>query len=344
MKLKPNQLDKLKETPRQPKFDLHYWADFIELKCLFNPDGVFSKDDFLDCYNSNKDFRAKESTFEITDTDDDTEDEQHDLSDRAYRNDKEELFADDCFKMIESRMYLFKEYYPITLSENGRAVFIKNRLSWKNRCYTFLLFSSALNYFFVHKSVLTSCFEVFSLYILKKILPVKAEAHLFGSSNSILKVSRYKGHIWDKFNQLKKDLNEIILKIKKEDFSPNNVGDGGFDFIAWVPNGDNQSHLITFTGQAACTDEWCNKKYTSSSSALASIIPISVPPVNLAFIPFSVRRVDGSWHEAHEIGECVLLDRQRLINHFENDRKSYLSLPCDEIIIDLLKIKETPYN
>jgi hypothetical protein len=339
-------LDKVKETPSKDDFDLHYWADYIEIKCLFSPDAVFTRDDFIDCINSNKDFTSKNSGLEEYDADDESPDvyEEQLYADKAYKNDKEERFAEDCFKILESRLKLFNEYYPFTLSDNRRAMFRNKTLTWKHRCYSFLLFSSALKYVQPYQSVLTSSFEIFSLFVLKTLLPAKAEAHLFGAANSIIKDKRYKGHIWLKLNQLKTDLNEELIKAKKTDFSATDSGDSGFDFIAWIPNGDNQSHLISFTGQAACTHKWADKKYTSSASALRSLIPVSVPPINLAFIPFSVRNMDGTWHRSGDIGECVLLDRQRLLNHFENDRKAYLSLPCDKVIMELLKLKETAYN
>ncbi|HLK29096.1 MAG TPA: hypothetical protein VKT28_11005 [Puia sp.] len=333
-------LEKLKETPSQKKFDLHYWADYIEIKCLFNTDNVFSKDDFLDCIKSNKDFSPKENLI-----DKDEEDyEEFNLNEKAYKNDKDERFADDCFKMIKSRITLFEEHYPFTISKNNRAIFKKKTFTWKNRCYIFLLLSSSLKYLRRHQSIFTSSFEIFSLNVLKALLPPKAEAHIFGSSNTILKKRRYKGHVWLKLNQLKNDLNEEHIKAKKEDFPPTDSGDSGFDFVAWVPNGDKQSHLMVFTGQAACTSEWYDKKYTSSPSALISLLPLSVPPINLVFIPFSVRIADGSWHRAHDIGQCVLLDRQRLLYHFDNSKSYYLSLPCDKIILELLKLKESAYN
>lgn len=336
-------LNKLKETPSNDYFDFHYWADYIEIKCLFNPDGIFTKDDFLDAYNSNKDFNSKKSSNDYFNEDENWSSDIE-LTDVAFTKDKEERFADECFKMLVSRSHIFKDYYPFEINDSRRKISCKKKLVSKNRCYIFLLLSSSLKYFKQQQSIFTSSFEILSLNVLQNLLPEKAEAHFFGSSNSVLKRRKYKGHIWDKLNQLKTDLNEDIVIAKKSDFPTTDYGDSGFDFVAWIPNGDNQSHMIIFTGQAACTIKWYEKKYSSSSSALKSLIQVSVPPINLVFIPFSVRNCDGSWHRKHDIGECVLLDRQRLLFHIKENSMAYLSLPCDKVIQELLKIKESAYN
>src|SRR5687768_11122497 len=39
---------KLDRTPRAPKFDVHVWADYVELLCLFNVDGEISRIDVVD--------------------------------------------------------------------------------------------------------------------------------------------------------------------------------------------------------------------------------------------------------------------------------------------------------
>ncbi len=339
-------LNKLNETPSKDDFILHHWADYIEIKCFYSPDGVFTKEDFLTCIKENKDFTAKNNGLDLyDDIEGEYEEDNPAFNDKAYKNDKEERFADDCFKVLESRIRIFKQFYPFTQSKEKNAIFREKIFSWRNRCYTFLLFSASLKYAGDQQAILEASFDSFSLHVLKALLPARAEAHIFGASASLLKKQKYNGSTWKKLNQLKTDLKEELIIAKRKDFSGKADNEGtGFHFIAWIPTGDNQSHLISFTGQANCTNLWSDKKYMDSAASLRSLIPVAVPSTSLMFIPYSVRNIDGSWYNPEEIGECVLFDRQRLLSQFDDNEQAYLSLPCDKVIVKLLKVKETIYN
>jgi hypothetical protein len=332
-------LKRLSKLPKQDLFDHHYWADYIELKCLVNQDGVFSTSDFLDDY--------KQRTNDLNEGKG-TKRDKDEFLDSSFRDvpksDKNLIFTKNCFRLFPSRIVIFKKYYPFQLSGDQKTLILRPNLTLKHKHYLFLLFSSALRYTLDFKSELTSSFELFSLRILEQLMPETAQVHLFGSSNSLIKNKRYIGSMWEKVVKLSEDLNEGTPKAKKNDFPNNDNGDGGLDFIGWISNGDNHPHLITYTGQAACTEDWDYKQFSSSYEAWKNKIPFSVRPINIVFVPHCLRDADGSWHRRSDIGDCLLLDRQRLLHHFRNDGKYFEKLPSFKAVNELIKQKESVFN
>ena len=317
-------LELLTETPSASQQDKHYWADFIELKCLVNRDYQFSQAEFQDVCKENKDLLPKEK--------------EESETEYISKGDRSEVFAQDCFDLIRSREKIFSNYYPFKLPESKKILIRKQKITLKHKLYLFFLFCSTLNYTKSYLKALTDSFEMLGKEVFKNLLPEGAEVHLFGSGNSIEKNKRYSGNVLKKIELLAKDLFEFS-KVDQSNFAPTNVGDEGLDIVGWLPNGphDNQPHLLTFFGQSACTPDWVNKQHSSSFDAWSPKINLSVRPVNIILCPYSFRSSSGEWHGAHEIAGSLMLDRQRLIHHFQDNFKEFKKWPSRNVVENLIK-------
>lgn len=313
--------------PNYKKKDSHHWADFIELLCLLNKDGVISQTDFLDRTSpqrdieDSEDFGGSRKNIEINET--------------------KSQDAEDYFKVIDYRVSTFKSHYPFELSDDKRLISLKSNLTNSNKLYLSLLFSSLLGPFKRFKPELTSSFELLSQHALKKILPANSKSVLFGSSYIEVEEDEVKSSslFWDKLNQLAGHIRETV-KIKKEDLSKYNKGDGGLDIYAWIDLGDSNKHFPLFFCQCACTPEWTKKQNSSKYARWDNFISLSTYPVNIIFIPFSFRSATGDWHEHYQIEKSIVIDRERLIYCFVESEGKFKEFQSSKVIEAVLKFKE----
>lgn len=322
-------IDKLGKTPKKAKKDFHYWADYIEILCLINKDGIVSQNDFIDRLKKDRD---------IEDSEDFDKAEKN-----SKKNEKASLFAEDCFKLLESRVTAFKEYYPFSISEGNKSLHFTNNVALKQKIYLFLLMSSNLGYFANFNNELTSSFERLSLGALKNILPLNnSKSFIFGSSNieKIEDETERNNFFWDKLQVLAQTLKESVI-VPKEDLSKHHRGDGGLDLVAWVDLGDNNRHFPLFFCQCACTPEWNTKQNSTKFDRWNNFMSFSTYPLNIIFIPFAFRSANGDWHEEYLIEKSVLFDRQRLLSNFQSSENEFLEYESNDIIEQIITHKES---
>lgn len=334
LKIKLNDyLNKLKVLPKCNKEDLYKWADYVELKCLANKDNFYSSNDFID--------DARPRTEDLGEGDfEDTEKDKIEGTSRAQKNDKWETLAKETFKIIAFRQSVFGVYYPFTISANNLSIELEDTLTTKNKIYLFLLFSSSLQYTIKFKKEFTSSFEIFSKQVLEKYLPNNALIKVFGSSNTdddddIVTDSKF----WDKLKFLEEFLNEKLI-IEEEDISKYNKGDGGLDIVAKVSMGDSNSHFPIIFGQCACSpNEWIVKQSTIKADIWRQKITLKTIPQYYIFIPQSYRDMSGHWFDKTKIHETIIIDRQRLVMGYKNEKK-FEEYSSYSIIEELINIKE----
>lgn len=313
--------------PNYKKKDSHHWADFIELLCLLNKDGEMSQTDFLDRTGPQRDIEDSEDF--------------GGLRKNIEINETKSQDAEDYFKVIDYRVSTFRAYYPFELSVDKRMISLKPNLTNSNKLYLSLLFSSLLGPFKKYKSELTSSFELLSQEALKKLLPANSKSILFGSSNIQVEEDEIKSSslFWDKLNQLAGHIRETV-KIKREELSRYNKGDGGLDIYAWIDLGDTNKHFPLFFCQCACTPEWTKKQNSSKYARWDNFISLSTYPANVIFIPFSFRSATGDWHESYQIEKSIVIDRERLIYCFIESEKKFKEFRSARVIEEVLKYKE----
>ena len=288
------------EFQRVPKGSIdHLWADYIELLCVANIDGEFSKADVLDWLKEGKDLGVIEgrlaSKLQLRD---------------AEADDWIDTQIGDWYRHLQFRAGAFTDFYPFHLTRANDTLILHQPLTPRQKQYLFLLLSSNLRYFTPKdRATLTNTFEIISLGALRKLLPPNAEAHLFGSRQQ----GRYTGTLWEKINALAGDLQEQV-RADESDFPLENRGDKGLDLVAWIPLGDDVGSLPIVFGQCACSlQDWSTKQSSSSAAAWSRTISPLAPPSNMAFIPHCFRRTGGEWYKSTDIHESVLIDRLRLL-------------------------------
>lgn len=313
--------------PNYNKEEHHHWADYIELMCLLNKDGITSQTDFLDRTSPQKD---------VEDSEDYRGSKKNiDLNETTSQD------AEDYFRVLEYRVSAFHKYYPFRLSDNGKSIYLISSLTDDHKLYLSLLFSSLLGPFKEFKPELTSSFELISQHALKRLLPVNSKSFIFGSSNIDNASTEKEAHslLWEKLHQLASNIKESVV-IKKENLSQYNRGDGGLDIYAWVDLGDSNQHFPLFFCQCACTPEWVKKQNSSKFDRWSNFISFSTYPLNIVFIPFSFRSATGEWHKSYHIEKSILVDRQRLLYCFQEDENKFLMMESFKAVDHILKIKE----
>ena len=326
-------LEKLRSLPECNNDDFYRFADYIEIKCLANIDGTYSQKEFLDDAIGRAedlgegDFEENQKTKKLP---------------NAKKNDRWALIATDSFRVIESRIKLFGEFYPFYLTDNKKSLGLKDNLE-KEKIYVFLLLCSDLKYTLKFKKELTSSFEKASLDVMINLFP-KGEFKLFGSSNTEDgEDTEWKSDkLWDKLEWLSGFLNEE-LRIKKEKISVYDKGDRGIDLIGKIPVGDNLTHFTIFFAQCACSpNDWVIKQDSMKFDAWYEIINLSTDPNYMMFIPQSYRDSQDNWHDRTKIRRTNLFDRWRIIHNLE-DKEAYKAYTAYPIVEKILTTKESTY-
>lgn len=331
----------LNTLPDVAKYEAHIWADYIELRCLADPDGILSKSDVLDLLLEQEDFRGKTEEDPNGFESETTGSNGHDGDDHVLTNIRDRLWIDETFKQFEYRTRTFKEFYPFFISTTGGSIHRQTEFNDKHRFYFYLLLAANTGYI-QNKSLrtkFTSSFEVVSLIALQKYLPDNAVVRLFGSNP--LNKGRYKGQLLAKIKVFANDIGENFIGVEAE-YNPHDVGDNGLDIVAWLPIEDNARGFLTILGQCACTEEdWAQKQSSSSIAHWRDVIQFKVPPTNMVFIPFCYRRFTGEWHMHRKIDESIVVDRLRLVLLIGKSYKPLSVLP-EQQITDAINYRNDP--
>lgn len=259
-----------------------------------------------------KDFISSESQ----DDQDPRETEEESLIHDAMREPSE--FRDalanrvgDIFSYLIDRSDRYGVIYPFDVDRDQRIISLRD-LTEARRLYLLLLACSALRYVGnADRTTLTSKFEIVCLEMLRRIFPAHAEVHLFGKNS--LTSGKYKGLLFHKIKELAKDLGEECFA-RESEFEVGDTGDNGLDVVGWIPVADSLPGRVTVFGQAACTPEWISKQHSSSAAAWRSMIPFTVDPQNVVFIPYDYRNPEGGWYIRRHIQQSIVVDRHRLIH------------------------------
>lgn len=321
----------IRDLDRMPRpSDPYLWADYIELLCLFNQDLTMSRGDI--------ESRLRHIAGEKSGL----ADELHPgIADRL--NDKISKRLDDWFRHLEYRVHAFSTSYPFYIEGKELKCIEKKLLSLEQKLYLFLLLASNLRYVDDKtENKVSSVFEIVSLLALKSYMPSQSKVYLFGSNAIKNERWRYRGKLWNKLNALADDIGEMIVP-KEDPFDPQNTGDGGLDLVGWALPGDTQPSFLLVFAQCACrNDEWVEKQHSSSASSWRPYINFTVPPINIAFIPFCFRQANGNWHHKYDIKESILMDRLRLIHLTRRKARSLRKLAFG-IVDTVLEYSESTF-
>lgn len=298
----------------------HHVADYMELLCLANVDGRFSKADLLDRWSERTDVGedlVEEDVDEpLTDLGDpeDGDDVEPVLGPAerapAALADRRAVLADDVFRHLSYRSAAFGAAYPFTVSSRRSTLVRLENMTPRRKRYAFLLYCSSLAYLTKGaQSQITRSFERLSADAMRAWLPTGAQVHPWGTSAIS---GRYRGNKWAKLTKLAEDLHEQLV-LEQQDFASTDVGDSGADVVAWLPFDDANDSVVAFLAQATCKVSWQRKQHESSYDAWSRLMTFTAHPNNVLFVPFCFRTPDGGWYQRAWINKSVLVDRPRLL-------------------------------
>lgn len=352
--------DKLEKLPDQS--ELYFWADYVELRCLTDPDGQFSLDRLTQHLNFADDLA--ESSPEAQDPDEsdvqdliaelvlgepDPDDEMLlpaetseddvesglpgvDYSDYGRASevrDRRRRWSEDVFRLIASRAALMGEVYPFRVADDSFAIERLENTSERLAYVYYLVCSSLRCVDGTTQSKLTSSFEVVSADVLRLILPEPAVVDVFGTARG-LATSMFTGSLYDRIVALTDELRGKVV-VEEVDFHPKDSADNGLDLVAWIPLGDEQPGVPSFFAQCACGTNWMAKQ--SEASYLQRwhrFISLVSPAVTLTFIPHFFRKAGAHWSADSDV-ETVLIDRLRALRAYAAKAEECQSIPFDLI-------------
>ena len=318
-----------------PFYDAHHWEDWVELCCIANLDGEADVTSIADRLREERDTR-KEEDF----PDEDDADEPGEETGWVLKSDKHDLRVKEWFIALANRARMLGDAYPFELNAANSTLKLRAKLTPAHRLYVALLMMANLHYFGSSQSDLTSSFEEIGLAVFRWLLPVHADVHRFGKGPD--NKGRYQGHIWKKIKQLADDL-ACDPKCTKDEFAPNDNGDGGLDLVGWVSWCDSTPGRLLILGQCACTPDWARKQDEASGARWTSKIDFVTHPTTVILIPFFLRTSSGAWHRRTDFSGHLVVDRFRLLRTLAETASDFSKLPALKHVTSCLAAKEDAY-
>jgi hypothetical protein len=299
-------------------------ADALELELAFGEDNELTYGDAL--------ILAQEEN----------EDEHGGTSEASIENDKREGQLRDTFRHIGYRAQEFGSSYPFTVETcHASNRLIRSRDADNDKLlYRFLLACSHFKYYDpAQGNILAGVFE-------DVCVPV-AESYLNGEAVRFRAAGR-KGN--KRFSaKLKDALPELanyihattipdnIVKIKNK-----NTGDSGIDIAVRAPfPGKDYFGMLTALGQCTCSDSgWKRKVIEAHHDFVSKYLSCNHPTVNLFFVPFYWRNINGKWDNELELYQSIPFDRLRICRLLRGDVKKELTDKMEEC----LKVKPKLIN
>lgn len=328
------------KPPSAAKRDGHAWADWIELRCLIDADGLVTpgqvaswlREDPQDAGDPEPEGSESEVTTQVQDADfvpDDVEDGDREAERilAPVRVDNRAANAYDYFAVMRSRSADLGADYPFAIDGQGlRCTVDPDRAT--HRLYVFLLLAAQLRVLAERRrKYLTTTFERVMVPALTALMP-GASVQLFGTTAE--PGSRYKGSLRTKIKRLGEDLSETpgraYAKIGEHD-----MGDAGLDVVAELPLGDKLPGRFVVFLQAACTDRWVEKQHSCSPSAWSQRLHLVNPQVTVCAIPHYFRDASGDWHDYNDLQDRLVLDRPRVLRLLSRNDGS-----CDPVALALV--------
>jgi hypothetical protein len=308
----------------KPTENLTYlYADYIELLSLFSNGNFVSATDVLDRFKD-------EGVFVLREKDNDTEDEDRD---RAEVNDKDEIFVDGIFRLINERAELFIGDYPFLVHIDKLILVEKEKINERQKIYIFLLLSSSLNKFKDFQPELTTEFEKVCFEVLINFLPNHAIVKSFG------KDSDYQGSAVQKIKALANDLKIKIDEDGFEQISIKGNQEKGLDLIGWIPFNDSVPNFLAILGQCACGKDWI-KKLGETKRYERYLKFHCQKPLHSMFLPYSlVDYARNIFFRNDDLSDKLVFDRLRILNYL-NDLAFFQDLASRVLVDSCIEYEE----
>ena len=296
--------------PDVPNHMKHLYADYVELVALFSSRNFVTSTDILDRL---KDEGAIKSNDKLRD------------KDSAMDNDRNEVWVDEIFQILEQRSITYGTKYPFDFTHNK--IVLTEKLTSKNEVYLFLLLAANLSLFSSVKSSLTSDFEVVAYEALRTYLPDQALVKQFG------KQSEYKGIAKEKIKLLAADMKTPINEAELDNVSDLNKMERGLDVVGWIPFDDLCPNFFTILGQCACGKEWPSKQH--DTKRFQNYFKFDkTKPIHAMFIPYALvgARMGIAFYNSDEVEDGTMVFERKRITELFNDSDVFSELESKQIV------------
>lgn len=288
------------DKPDYPKDEINLYADFVELLVIFSKGDGIAHGDIQDRFFG-----------------------EPDENNSCEKNDANESFIVDIFNLIEERSILYGNSYPFGI-EHNQTIRLKGNLSFSQKLYLFLLYSSSLDIFKSFNSEITTDFEMVSYMAIRSFLP-NATIKLFG------KLSEYKGTAKEKIKKLAEDLGLPTDDYEIENIGERNNQERGLDIVSWIPFEDKCQNKVIFLCQCAC-----GKQYESKQHDIRRFDNYyrfyKTKPQRTLFIPYSLinPKENKFYHSDYVEEDYLLFERLRIITYAKQkeDMQALLKSTC----------------
>ena len=288
------------------KSDSNRWADYIELRCIY--DGLVTVSDIVDL-RCEVDF-----------------DNEYDRggSEHHKNSDELEIEINDYFQILESRQNELNEYYPFEVN----AGLIKKK-EWDDKYYIYIYLLVCSSIALMEKTEsckYTDNFECYCKSIMRILVPSSSEVELFGTSRDS---EHYKGNLRARIKTLAADLGTMTSKSfdKNEKYDLIMAGDDGIDIVSFLPI-DNAQCIPFVFAQCTCSyDKWKDKQASIDWDKWSNKMDLLPVYGKYMFVPFSCHDAGGGFYDGTSI-TSFLIDRIRQIKVISKD---------DELLASLIK-------
>lgn len=290
--------------PRWKKSEYNRWGDYIELRCLFDPDHIFTIDDLIDLYSDEK-----------------ADDLKRGSSEHPIKYDEMENLIKSYYNLLEFRSNTLGDIYPFKL-KNGKSLALRESITKEHYFYFFLLLSSNLSYIDLSdRHFLTNAFEDISCTVLSCITPQNANTHVFGTSRQEDDAMMFKGSLRTRIGLLAENIFALTTKTFDEDKQFDVPGgDRGIDLISYLPL-DNTPFIPISFAQCACSyDGWMDKQLDILPEKWNKRLGNIAPYLQFIFVPFYNRLANGEFENSTDIITCIV-DRHRFFSITNNNRE-----------------------
>ncbi len=349
-------LDQSKLALPKSESDYNTWADYIELFTLLHPDRKLSletlKDRLVD-ENDNDEKKALKQIHSvggkvITAAIDKIADDQFDDDTDPEDDQRIKTALIGVIDYMKARKSIIAEYYPYIIDDKY-SISKNNDLSIKHKVYIILLISSLIRIItrtdgYAYR--ITHRFEQICESPFRLLIPEIATVNFFGAGGyeaerAVPAVNTFYQKVVDLANELRLPLHPY--------FNPataglHNVGDGGLDWVSWLPFADNLFSLPTFFAQCACGNDWEDKLFDANKNKWNQFILFNYDYKIFHFIPKCYRDLNNQWLNNIKIHSAILIDRFRLIELLEKTEKEEEVVALYTDLLEELENTEVQFN
>lgn len=349
-------LDHSKIALPKDESDFNVWADYIELLVLLQTDRKLSVESIKDRLIDENGGDVKKALKQLNPVankvrtpliDKIAEDQFEDDSDpEDEQRIKTALLG--VIDYIKSRKSIVYNYYPFEI-DNKYSVSVIANLTNKHKIYLILLLSSLIRIFNRQGGYsyrITHLFERLCEQPFIVLTPQLAVREFFGAGGPASEdPNQRNGTFYQKVSRLAQSLSlHLHPNFTEAAAGVHNVGDGGLDWVSYMPFADNLHTMPTFFAQCACGNDWEDKLFDANKAKWHQFILFNYDYKLYHFIPKSFRGLNNEWKNNIAIHSAILIDRFRLIELLEKSIDENAVVASYEDLFNELESTQIDFN